>query len=52
MGVANTADRRSAELPIGARARRIVADRDARLVVHQVADVLHVLAIDVLGGDD
>ena len=35
-----------------AGAERVVADRDAGLVAHQVAHVLHVLAVDVLGGDD
>ncbi len=35
-----------------AGAERVVADGDAGLVAHQVTDVLHVLAVDVLGGDD
>ena len=30
---------------------RTVADGDARLVANQIADVLHVLAVDVLGRD-
>ncbi len=34
-----------------AGAVRVVADRDAGLVADEIADVLHVLAIDVLGRD-